>query len=144
MKSKEVKTKTFDYHCSCCDNDVKVEEADFIPGRTDNIHSEEYLIFWAVCPECGEPGIFEECTSTDLEVIPRDMKLRIMKRFAHIADESLALARAKVAMESARRNCEYIEGVIKSRINEGLSDEELYPGWYNSSKIVRELKQRKA
>ena len=138
------KDKTsFPLFCEKCQEQFTIGESDFLPGKNDDINGDEYLVFWAICPKCGHPDLYEECTSTDYEIIPKDMKLRIMKRHAHTAEEELDLAWRRETLKEVIAGIEKTEDLIRRKRNAANDDKVLFDGWKDSATIVRELKQMK-
>ncbi len=127
------------YYCNDCKKEVEIGEEDLIPNRGWDILTEEYLLFYVLCPNCKKLSVIEECTSTDKEIIPPDMKLRLMKKYAYVSDEYLEYYRTLREYEIARLKCERMLMSIKNK-QESLPDSDrLFDNWKNSDEIVEEI-----
>ena len=124
------------YYCKDCKIESKIEEKDLIPGRGWDIVNDEYLLFYVVCPNCKSINVFEECTSTDKELIPSDMKLRLMKKYAYVSDDYLDYYKSLREYERTKKKCESIMEKIKYKQELFGDDSRLYDNWKDSEEIV--------
>lgn len=127
------------YYCRECEKELKIEEKDLIPNRGWDYNVEEYLLFYVMCPKCKRLNVYEECTSTDKELIPSDMKLRLMKKYAYVSDEYLRYYEKLRELEEAKAECERLKSIIENIQNKHKDNERLFSHWKDSEEIVEEV-----
>ncbi|MBR4178651.1 MAG: hypothetical protein IKR57_04830 [Bacilli bacterium] len=126
------------YYCHECKKEYEIGEENLIPGVGTDYFMDEYLLFYAMCPKCRFLNVFEECTSTDKEIIPPDMKLRLMKKYANVADQYYKYYESLRKLEIVKADCEKIMDEIKKIQSEKKDNSRLYYYWKDSESIVQE------
>ena len=127
------------FYCYDCASEYEVDENNLIPARGWNIVDEEYLLFYCICPKCMSISTFEECTSTDKELIPPDMKLRLMKKYSLVSDDYIEYYKQLKEYEVAKRKCEKIFKKIKLKEKNRSDNSCLYENWKTSEEIVSDV-----
>ena len=65
MRTKYTKEGFMKYYCYECEKESIIKEEDLIPHRGWDYFTEEFLLFYAICPKCKKVGIYEECLGNE-------------------------------------------------------------------------------
>ena len=130
------------FYCPTCKENYLLQEDDLFPHRGWDGFVCECLIFSVRCPKCHNLYTYEELDEEVEPKIPYDMKLRLMKKYAGIADETIDMLQAKKKYEDAMKEYyKYLEKLNKKKLTV-TDNSRLYSNWYESDNIIKENKSK--
>ena len=131
------------FYCDECEKEYEIGEKDLFPSSGTGIPYEEYLLFYAICPGCKELHVYEECTGNNKEIIPRDMKLRLMRKYAYLSEIYYQYYEALSELEKAKRECESIKEEIDYLKSIRPDRKRLFEDWETNEKVLKFIYNQK-